>query len=83
MTIKKEMSLTGFGGFEFWSGAADRVQHLTDEELDTIERVLVAEYPDGITETELNDLFWFDFDFICELIGETEESVLNREDEED
>ncbi len=30
MTIKKEISLTGFVGFEFWSGAADRVQHLTD-----------------------------------------------------
>ena len=28
-----------------------------------------AEYPDGMTETQLNDLFWFEDKYLCELIG--------------
>lgn len=64
--------------FEFWSGAVDRVQCLTSDELDIIESELEQLYPDGMDETQLNDLFWFDFDFICELIGTDEETVLDR-----
>ena len=75
MLIKKEDSLSNF---EFWQGAADRVKYLTQSELDIIEEQLTELYPDGIDETQLNDIFWFDFEFIAEMIGETEDSILER-----
>lgn len=65
--------------FEFWSGAKDRAKYLTEDELNTIENELENLYPDGLSETELNDLFWFEFDWICGFIGETEESIFERE----
>lgn len=75
MKLTREETLRNF---EFWSGAADRVKYLTENELDTIEAELEELYPDGMDETYLNDMFWFDFDFICELIGTDEETVLER-----
>lgn len=69
MKITSEKSLRNF---EFWSGAEDAAKILTFEELDQIEEQLEEIYPEGMDETELNDLFWFDFDWILELIGKEE-----------
>lgn len=66
MIIKKDMSLGSFG---FWSGAKNNANMLTDEQLTAVEEALEEFYPDGIDETTLNDLFWFEFEYICELIG--------------
>jgi hypothetical protein len=66
MIIQTETSLRYF---EFWAGAADRVKHLTWGQLDEIEAVLEDIYPDGIDETTLNDIFWFDEDIIAEWLG--------------
>lgn len=66
MTIKTEQSLRNF---EFWSGAKSNAEMMTCEELDSVENELEALYPEGMTDTEINDLFWFDFDYVCELIG--------------
>lgn len=66
--------------FEFWSGAKDFVAKLTDDELDTIEYELEDIYPKGMTETDINDIFWFNRDVICELLGETEEDIWDREE---
>lgn len=76
MKIYKEESLQDF---EFWSGAKDFAEKLTDDELDTIETNLEDIYPDGMDETGLNDLFRFDREWLCELIGTTEEEVWERE----
>lgn len=78
MKIYKDISLSSF---EFWEGALDRAKLLTDNELERIEAELNAEYPDGMNDTELNDLFWFDFDFVCRLIGTTEQIVFAREED--
>ena len=75
MRIKTEKSLQHF---QFWSGAKELAERLTWEELIEIENQLEELYPSGLTETELNDLFWFDAEFICDLIGETEEDIYNR-----
>jgi|BioPla2DNA2_1021312.scaffolds.fasta_scaffold99530_1 hypothetical protein len=69
MKIHSEKSLSDF---EFWSGGKDRAEKLTSEELDQIELTLEELYPDGIDETELNDLFWFDFETVLEWIGKEE-----------
>lgn len=66
MKIFEEKSLIDF---EFWSGAKDTVKYLTDDDLEQIENILNTEYPDGIGETELNDFFWFENDFIAEMLG--------------
>ena len=80
MTIHSETALRNF---EFWSGAKDRADMLTSSQLDAIETELEQLYPDGMTETELNDLFWFDFDFVCSLIGTSEAAVFGEDEEEE
>lgn len=69
MKLYKEESLNNF---EFWSGAKDRANKLTSRELDQIESTLEELYPDGMSETELNDLFWFDFETVLEWTGKEE-----------
>lgn len=67
MKIYKEQSLKNF---EFWSGAVRNAEQLTPDELDELETMLESDlYSDGIDEVELNDLFWFDFPWICSLLG--------------
>ena len=34
-----------------------------------VEHNLEEIYPDGIDETTINDIFWFDFDQICVWLG--------------
>lgn len=77
--------------FRFWSGAVCRAEQLTNEQFDAIQRELEMLYPDGMSDTELNDLFWFYFEWIVGLIGLAlndsgdvcDPSELEEEDEED
>ncbi len=55
--------------FDFWSGAAENVKELSYDQLDELEYILDDMYPDGINETQLNDLMWFEFDQIKEWLG--------------
>lgn len=75
MRIYKEESLSGF---EFWSGAKDFAEKLTDNELDQIEAILTDTYPDGMDETELNDLFRFEPETICDWLGLDYDEVMER-----
>lgn len=79
MKIYKEQSLKDF---EFWSGAIDTVEHLTDLDFDNIEFALEELYPDGMDETEINDLFWFEEDFIAEILGYSEWDELEEDRDE-
>ena len=69
--------------FEFWSGAKYTAEHLTDNELDTIEAILEDEYPDGLDETKINDIFWFEEDWIAEMLGYADFEALVKRDEEE
>ena len=66
MKIQTEMRLCHF---EFWAGAADNVKHLSWEQMDIIEEILSEVYPEGMDDTSLNDLFWFEPDTIAEWLG--------------
>ena len=67
--------------FEFWGGAKDRVKYLSDEQLDTIENMLEELYPEGMSETEVNDLFWFDEDTIAKWLGyENFDEIMSDDD---
>lgn len=76
MKIYKEKSLSDF---EFWSGAKDFTEKLTDNELDQIEDNLTELYPDGMDETQINDLFWFEPETICDWLGLDYDEVMERE----
>ena len=66
MRIYREIPLTEF---EFWAGGKDTVEELTDSELEQIEQILEEIYPEGMSEFEVNDLFWFERDLIAEWLG--------------
>lgn len=64
--------------FTPWSGAIDTYN--TIEEADKVEEFesLIDElYPNGIEEVTLNDILWFESDWILESLG------LSEEEEED
>lgn len=67
MKITKEV--TTKNDFNFWSGAVDTVNELTDEEFERIINELEMLDPEGMTETQLNDFFWFEDDTIAEMLG--------------
>lgn len=79
MKIYKEESLSNF---EWWSGAvatADRIwEERGTEGWNELEAILEDAYPDGMDETELNDLLWFEPETIFEWLG-----IGNEEDEDD
>lgn len=68
MIIKKEIGVDELRDM-VWSGAADRVADLTDDQIETILGILEGEYPDGMDETELNDFFWFEDGTYADWLG--------------
>ena len=73
MRVTSELNLTNF---DFWSGAKDH--YFTYNELKELEYQLEEFYPDGATETTINDLFWFEEQFLCECIGIDYSDYLER-----
>lgn len=56
--------------FNFWSGGKDNANLLSGEQLDTVEQMLEEIEPEeGWSDTAINDMFWFDFDTICDWLG--------------
>lgn len=65
--------------FDFWSGARDTVKYLTDDEIETIFSLLDdCDSGDGMSETAVNDFFWFEDDTIAEWLGWSDfETLMN------
>jgi len=77
MKIYREIPLAEF---EFWAGGKDTVEELTDSELEQIEQILEEIYPEGMSEFEVNDIFWFERDLIAEWLGyEDFDEIMRRE----
>ena len=67
MKITSEISLKNF---KAWSGAKDTLNKLIElDKCDELEFILDDLYPDGMTETQLNDILWFDDEWIYETLG--------------
>ena len=80
MTITYELDLNSF---QAWSGAVDTLERIQREgKCAELENVLEELYPDGMTETELNDLLWFDSESVYEWLGIRSESQIKKEIEE-
>ena len=71
MIIKTETNLRNF---ETWSGATETKNLILDKGLEEEFEGLIEElYPNGLSDTELNDILWFDADWILENLGIKEE----------
>ena len=80
MTITYELDLERF---EAWSGAKDTLDRIQREgKCAELENVLEELYPDGMTETELNDLLWFEPETVYEWLGIRSEGQIENEIEE-
>lgn len=55
--------------FEFWEGGKCVADSFSEDDLEAIQNKLEELYPDGMSDTELNDLFWHDEDFVAGLAG--------------
>ena len=67
MIIKTETNLRGF---EAWSGAIETKKLILDAGLEEEFEMLIDEcYPKGLTDTELNDILWFDSDWVLDMLG--------------
>lgn len=80
MTITYELDLAAF---EAWSGGKDTLNRVINEgKVSTLEAILEDCYPEGMTETQLNDILWFEEEWIFEMCGIRSESVIREELEE-
>lgn len=75
MKVYKEL---GISSFEAWSGGTLTKDTIIDaNKEDEFDNLIEELYPNGLSETELNDLLWFESDWIYETLG------IKNEDEED
>ena len=71
MKLYRELDLTRF---EPWSGAVDTYNRIYNEDkLNELESLLEDLYPEGIEETQLNDILWFDSEWVYECLGISED----------
>ena len=78
MKVYSEISI---GNFDAWQGAIATkeliIKHNKEDEFDALIEEL---YPDGIDETKLNDILWFDDEWVLENLNITEEEEENEEE---
>lgn len=55
--------------FDAWSGAVDTKNTILEHDKEEDFECLIDElYPDGITDTQLNDILWFDSEWVFECL---------------
>ena len=71
MKITMEMSLENF---EAWAGGkATKKEIIRAGKVEEFDELIEELYPDGIDATQLNDILWFDVDWLYENLGMIEE----------
>ena len=66
----KIFSETKLADFQAWSGAVDTKNTIIDnDKMEDFEALIDELYPDGLSETQLNDLLWFDSEWVFESLG--------------
>ena len=62
--------ITTLDDYNAWSGAVETFNTIRDNNmLDDFEFLIEECYPDGITQTQLNDILWFDGEWVLEQLG--------------
>lgn len=76
----KTFNETDLRHFDAWSGAKDTKETILDNNKEEEFAQLIEElYPDGLDETTLNDILWFESDWIFEMLGISEEEEEEEE----
>jgi hypothetical protein len=76
MKVYQEISIRNF---EAWSGAiATKDLIIKNNKEDEFDALIEELYPDGIDETQLNDILWFDDEWVLDSLG-----ISKEEDEEE
>lgn len=79
MKLFKEESISSF---QAWSGAVDTQNRIIEENKeDEFDQLIEELYPDGLDETELNDILWFEEEWIFESLGISDELEDELEEE--
>lgn len=77
MKIYSEINIADF---KAWGGAINTLDRIiAEDKCDELEAILEDLYPDGITETKLNDLLWFDDETVLGWLGIRTESEIRSE----
>ena len=59
-----------FSDYQPWAGARDTYALIEcNNKLEDLDELITECYPDGLTETELNDILWFDSDWVLSSLG--------------
>lgn len=75
MKVFQELTIADFTP---WSGAIETHNRIIEENKESEFDSLIEElYPDGLSETQLNDILWFEDEWIFESLGITEEEEEN------
>lgn len=75
MKIIAEISISDF---ETWSGAKETQRLIIENDKENEFDALIEDlYPDGLTDTQLNDLLWFGSDWCLEQLGIAEDETIN------
>ena len=76
-TINEDQTLQDFAA---WSGAINTKEIIIEKnKADEFNDLIDDLYPDGLTETQLNDILWFETDWIFESLGIEEEEEEEEE----
>ena len=77
MKIYSEINIADF---KAWGGAINTLDRIiAEDKCDELESILEDLYPDGINETGLNDLLWFDDETVLGWLGIRTESEIRSE----
>lgn len=80
---------TTLSNFNAWSGAVETKERIIEEgKADNFDQLIEELYPDGLSETSLNDILWFEEEWIFEMLGisdeeETDETEENEDETEE
>lgn len=75
----KIISETSISNFETWSGAKETQRLIIENDKENEFDALIEElYPDGLTDTQLNDLLWHDSEWCLEQLGITEDETIDE-----
>ena len=59
-----------FSDYQPWGGAINTYAHIDFyNKLDELDNLITECYPDGLTQTELNDILWFDSEWVLSSLG--------------
>jgi len=66
--------------FDAWSGAVETKEAILNAgKGDDFDNLIEELYPDGLTDTALNDILWFEEEWIFENLGITDETEEEEE----